>query len=46
MKGKEICSMILSTVSNIGKARSIGIDVMDKYENVEGELIQELIEDV
>jgi len=41
---KEICDMILGTISRFSDAQSIGIDVLDKYKNINEGIIPELRE--
>ena len=41
---KEICDMILSTFSRFKDAQSVGIAVLDKYENINEGIVPELRE--
>ena len=41
---KEICDMILNTISHLGRAENVGIDVLDKYEDINKGIVPELVE--
>jgi len=41
---KKICDMILSTVSRFNDAQSIGIEVLEKYKNMDKGIVPELQE--
>jgi len=41
---KEICEMILETISRFGDAQNIGVAVLDKYKNADTGIVPELRE--
>lgn len=41
---KEIYNIIMKTQSNFGAAQSVGIDILDKFEDNKEDMVPELIE--